>query len=241
MEAYTYQQFQQQLKAFFTSGHFVWLITGNIGPKAAVDLADKVRGILKAEPIDVNDISEVKSVSLEATKSVLVESPLQDKSNKNSCVITYFEVGNEGTGLLKKLKTKLIMQFLYLHFFGVMDHLRKFDGTSEEEKEGYVYYSRAIEMRGVLGCQFLYQSPKRSCEYLYSSIHQFLEMMKEKVKKMTDEEFDTTKETVNHMVSKQDHTLSHEHSRLYYELGTHKYRFTRQEDEVKALEGITKV
>jgi secreted Zn-dependent insulinase-like peptidase len=145
--------------------------------------------MIKAEPIDVKDIAEVRSAALLAGKSILVEKPLKDKSNKNSCAITFFEVGVEGTGLLKKLKTKLIMQFLYVHFYGIMDHLKKFDGAGEKEKADYVYYSRAVEMRGILGCQFLYQSPKRACEYLYSCIHQFLELMKDKVKKMTDEEF----------------------------------------------------
>ena len=107
---------------------------------------------MKSKPIDVNDIADVKSVALEAGKSILIETPIQNKDNKNTCVIVYFEVGSEGTGLLKKLKSKLIMQFLYIHFYGIMEHLKKFDGTGEAEAADYVYYARAVEMRGILGC-----------------------------------------------------------------------------------------
>jgi secreted Zn-dependent insulinase-like peptidase len=32
MQAYTYDEFKQQLKTMFRNAHFVWLITGNITP-----------------------------------------------------------------------------------------------------------------------------------------------------------------------------------------------------------------
>jgi len=111
----------------------------------------------------------------------LIEQPLEDKSNENSCNISYYEVGVEGGDLKTKLTLAIVMQFLSEPFF---NELRT------QQQLGYVVHSRMVSLRDVLGAQFIVQSPKRSCEFIVSSINKFLVDARESVRNLSDKDFE---------------------------------------------------
>lgn len=56
-------------------------------------LIDKSDAAFKAKAVQPTEIAEVTPMSVEGGKSFVVESPLEDKNNENSCILTSFECG----------------------------------------------------------------------------------------------------------------------------------------------------
>ena len=166
---YTYKQFRHQLGGFLKVGRCVWYITGNIGHLEAIKLVERTRALFKLKNVNIEDVVKVKTVAINPKESYLVECPRNDESNHNSCAISYYEVGRQGSDLAKNLTTRIIMHYLKQPFF---DDLRTM------QQLGHTVHSRVVVTRDVLGCQFLVESSKHSCEYLYDAINNFLITMR---------------------------------------------------------------
>lgn len=123
-----------------------------------------------------------------------------------------------------------MMQFLNEPFF---NQLRT------QQQLGYVVFSRPVNNRGVLGVQFMVQSPTRSCEYIVNCINEYLVGMRQKVLNISEEDFQTQRDAVKIKLAEQDLNLAGEYARNWNELSTHKYNFDRQSQEVAALDGIS--
>jgi insulysin len=95
------------------------------------------------------------------------------------------------------------------------------------EQLGYVVLSRECEYRDVMGAQFIIQSPKESTEYIVNSLNNFLNIMKEKVLGLTEEEFKTQVEAVSIKVAEKDYNIYLEHARYWSEIVSHKYLYER--------------
>ena len=94
----------------------------------------------------MEDLVDVRAIALEDGHSFLIEQPLEDKRNENSCIVTYYEIGVHGDELRQKLTNSIVMQFLGEPFF---NELRT------QQQLGYVVFSRAVNTRDVLGAQFM--------------------------------------------------------------------------------------
>ena len=63
-------------------------------------------------------MAPVRTVAIEDGHSFLIERPLEDTTNENSCIVTYFEVGFQGGDDLKQaLTNSIVMQYLSEPFF----------------------------------------------------------------------------------------------------------------------------
>jgi secreted Zn-dependent insulinase-like peptidase len=56
-------------------------------------------------------------MAIEDGHSFVVERSLEDKQNENSCNITYYEIGIQGSDRKEKLTNSIVMQFLSEPFF----------------------------------------------------------------------------------------------------------------------------
>ena len=155
---------------------------------------------------------------------------LDDETNENNCLISYFEVGLEGMDLRRKLLTQVIMQYL---------DEPTFNQLRTNEQLGYVVLSRKVEFRDVMGAQFIIQSPKESSEYIVNSLNNFMNTMRERVQKMTNEEFSVQVEAVAVKLGEKDYNLNSEHARYWGEIAVHKYMFDRQEKQMELLRTLT--
>ena len=126
-------------------------------------MVEEARSKFSLESIKLEDLADVRVVALEASTAFLVEEPLTDVANENSCTLTYFEVGPHTMRL--GLVNAIVMQYLSEPFF---NELRT------QQQLGYVVSSRESATRNVLGNRFLIQSPKHACEYLVHKINDFL-------------------------------------------------------------------
>ena len=55
---------------------------------------------------------DIRCIALKDNTNFLLELPLDDKKNENSCLVSYFECGLEGMDLKTKLIHSVMMQYL---------------------------------------------------------------------------------------------------------------------------------
>jgi insulysin len=173
-----------QLEQWLENGRYTWYITGNISHEAAIDIVEKVRATLGLTNLEPSNIGEVLPMAMEAGLCTLLELPLEDKTNENSCVLTHYEVGPIKGDNKQCLINVLLMQYLNEPFF---------DDLRTKQQLGYVVFSRSVNHRDIVGCQFLVQSSHKACEYLVNSINNFLVETRDKIKAITDEELEVQK------------------------------------------------
>lgn len=84
----------------------------------------------------------MEPIQIKDGTSHLVEVVLEDQANDNSCILTYFEVGQDND-MRVSLIINIIMQYLNEPFF---------DDLRTKQQLGYVVFSRGFSSRDVLGC-----------------------------------------------------------------------------------------
>lgn len=87
----------------------LWFVHGNIGKEDAIKLVEKSREILSLKPVDKEDLVDIRCIALPAGHTHLLEIPLEDKTNENSGLFSYFEVGLEDNNLKRKLIHSVVM------------------------------------------------------------------------------------------------------------------------------------
>ena len=90
---------------------------------------------------------------------------MEDKTNENNCLLTYYEFGLEGNDLRAKMLHYVVMQFLEEPTFNQLRTI---------EQLGYVVFARRCQNRDVLGARFIIQSPGQSSEYIVNSLNTFM-------------------------------------------------------------------
>ena len=117
LENYSYEAFMKELAQWMINGRYVWYITGNISNESAVEIVEKVRSTIGLTNLEAHNIGEVQPISMESGASLLLEMPLEDKTNENSCVLTYYEIEPIEGNLKLPLVNTVLMQYLNEPFF----------------------------------------------------------------------------------------------------------------------------
>ena len=109
LESFTFEEFVRVSKEWLKTGRFVWFVHGNIDKDVAVSLVERARETLKLKPVGREDLADVRCIAIPPNSHYLLEIPLEDRTNENSCLISYFEAGIEGMDLRKKLIHRVVM------------------------------------------------------------------------------------------------------------------------------------
>ena len=96
LEGYTFEDFQEQHQNWLMSGRQLWYVTGNFGHEEAIKLVESTREQFKLSSVRIEDLVDVRAIAIEDGHSFLIEQPLEDKTNENSCIVAYYEVGVQG-------------------------------------------------------------------------------------------------------------------------------------------------
>lgn len=99
LENYTFEDFQAKQKNWLMSGRQLWYVTGNFGHEQAVELVESTRDQFKLQSVKIEDLVDVRAIAIEDGHSFLIERPLEDKTNENSCIVASYEVGVQGDEL----------------------------------------------------------------------------------------------------------------------------------------------
>jgi insulysin len=105
-------------------------------------LVEKALEIISLRPVDKEELVDLRCVALSPKVTHLLEIPLADAENENSCVFSYFEAGVEGKDLRKKLIHRVVMQYLDEPTFNQLRTI---------EQLGYVVFARNCTYRDIMG------------------------------------------------------------------------------------------
>jgi insulysin len=129
-----------------------------------------------------------------------VDFRVEDESNDNSCLVSYYQDGYvEAENLKRNLLLTLTQQYL---------DEPTFNQLRTQEQLGYVVFTRDANFRDINGLRFCIQSPQKCCSHIRNSLSNHLDNMRTKVKAMTDEEFKTTVSSVLVQLECRDKNLS---------------------------------
>lgn len=142
LEKFTFDSFNQYLTNWLKTGRSVWYICGNYSHDKCIELVEESRKKFNLTPVKIEDLPELRTVALEAQTSFHIEMPLEDKTNENSCNLTYFEVGPIGDNTKEKLINDIVMQCLDEPFYADL---------RTKQQLGYVVYCRTLKIQDVIG------------------------------------------------------------------------------------------
>mmetsp|Transcript_9358 Transcript_9358/g.14192 ORF Transcript_9358/g.14192 Transcript_9358/m.14192 type:complete len:178 (-) Transcript_9358:267-800(-) len=174
---------------------------------------------------------DLRCLQLEQGTSFLFEYPIEDTSNENSGCFVYYQLEPQKENVALFVLNYLVMSYLDEPFF---DQLRT------KQQLGYAVFCGASSNNDVLGCKFVIQAPKHSAEYCVHQINEFLVSMGETVKALSDEDFETRKNSVKAEFDEKETNMYREADRLFGDIASHKYNFKRRAQQLAALASITK-
>jgi insulysin len=162
----------------------------------------------------------------------MLEFDVQDSSNMNSALLSYFEFGLERDDMRSKLLTELCWQYL---------EEPTFDQLRTTEQLGYIVSTVATSTRDVIGLKFIIQSTVKDCLGIKESLDNQLAKMSKNLADLSDDDFDEIKDSVLTLFEEKDVNLKEEFDRYFFkDLITHKYVFNRQQLECELIKTITK-
>ena len=214
----------------------LWYATGNLSKDQASQITGEAVELMNLQSIPKEELADSRVVNLSTTTGQFdrLDFTVADKSNENSCLVSYYQYGiDDGqNGGKLDLLNDLAIQF--------MDE-PTFDQLRTKEQLGYVVFSRARVSRDILSAWFLIQSPQKDCMYIRTRLDLHLQRMRKKVHQLSDEDFTTVVGAVMTSISEKDKNLNEEFGRFWrQEMSTHKYDFDRQENQIAMLKTITK-
>lgn len=93
LEDFTYEKFMEQVNTWLKGGQYVFYVYGNYESDGAIKLVEQVRDLLKLEATNMKKLPHVNTLQLQEGQSVTVWDELDDKTNDNSCVVSYYQLG----------------------------------------------------------------------------------------------------------------------------------------------------
>lgn len=216
---------------FFTQLKIKILVQGNLTKDQAMSIGQVV--LINLNPGQVTDASKIESRTRKievGNKSIQIKSFLAN--DKNSNTLCYYEIGKKNIRLdcLLDLLHRVIADPLY-------DYLRT------KEQLGYAVGCTKINTHGILGMIFvlLSQENKHSADVVNVRIEKFVtEDLKKIIEELSDEQFQTIKESTIKMNYVDDVSLESEVNRNWSQILTEEYIFNYRSMKAKTLTTITK-
>lgn len=112
LSEFNFEDFVRQSEDWLKTARFVWFVNGNFDKTSAVKMVEQARQVFNVKPVEKEDLVDVRCIALKQGTNYLLEMPLEDKENENSCLVTYFELGLEGYDLKTKMINEVVMQYL---------------------------------------------------------------------------------------------------------------------------------
>ena len=215
-----------------------WLLVGNVSAEQAKEIAAKclaaVTGHRQTRVLNRDDLPPELHMSLSThspqPESFLVyEVPLTDKSNQNSCVLAYWQLGMET--LEARAEMLIIESLLKEPCFSIL---------RTKKQLGYIVFSVFRNKRRILGHFIIVQSHVAAPAVLADHISDFLGEMRPAVAELSDEAFATHRDSVYTNITKRDISLEEEFGHFAIEMIGLQYQFDKREKLGEALQRCTK-
>ena len=239
LETITFEDVVKFSKEIFKTIRMRWLIVGNYTSKEAETMVNSIEELigekgkgsrpLKKQYVPENRIVEVPKNSNYYYHQELLIVEKSETAELNSAIAMYYQYESED--LQKTLLLWMLSNCLREPFF---TQLRT------NEQLGYVVQSQVQDVRRILGYLFVVQSNVKPTFYVRQRVFAFIDSMRERMKKITDEEFNTCRNSVIASLKQKNFSLYEESSRYGYEITRNSMLFDRREKSLKEILVIKK-
>ncbi|CAL7937409.1 unnamed protein product [Xylocopa violacea] len=227
----TAERVQQFIPQFLSKIHMECLVHGNMTMSEAIETAKLIESKLSSSihhivPLLPRQLVLQREIKLEDGSHFLFE--VKNKYHTSSCTQVYYQTGLQSTE--SNMLLELLAQILSEPCFTTL---------RTKEQLGYIIFSGVRRTNGAQGLRIIVQSDRHP-KYVEQRINVFLNFMVQYISSMTEEEFNTHKESlaVRRLEKpKQLNTLS---AMFWGEISTQQYNFDRANIEVAYLRTITK-
>ena len=161
--AFTFEKFSISLKKWLQTIRYRVLITGKVNKGKSQQLISDVNTVLKGDPLNKEDISEMQTVKLEEKTFSIILKMAESKEEENSCLLSYFQFEK------RNFKSIAIFQILAQHLGEEV-----FSELRTREEIGYVAGFTNGELGQILGGIFYIESPTFSPAYIHQKLDSFI-------------------------------------------------------------------
>jgi insulysin len=239
LEGITFEDCVYFSPRFLKKVRFEWLVMGNITSETAIELVRNSENVFKSarnptimkqyEIAALHSIKVPKKPVEKAESTLVYEDLLADKTNNNSSIISEWQISID-----------TYRNYAILSILDVILSEPCFDILRTKEQLGYVAHSFMRYRRGVLNYAVMVQSSKYPPAYLNTRISNFLDTMREEIRNMTDEKFESYRTSALKKLTKKDISLSEQFSNFGQDVISGSYRFDKKEVLGNLLPTITK-
>ena len=234
LESIKFEDVVKFSKYFFKTIRLRWLIVGNYTSTEAEGMVRNVEALLGekgkgSRPLPKQYAPEDRIVEVPRNSNYFYnrELPVPEKSETaelNSAILMYYQYESEN------LEQLLLFSLL-------ANYLREpcFTQLRTNEQLGYVVHSQVYEIRRITGFSIIIQSNVKPSFYLRQRIFAFIDSMREKIKKMTDEEFKTYQNSVLASLKQKDFTIYAETAYYSSEIIRNSMMFDRRERSIEMI------
>lgn len=233
----TFKQVLEFHSEWLSSHRVEILIVGNLVEEQAVSIAKKVETILGskkgATALPADRIPESRVINIKTGDTWIVEESLKptNEGNKepNSCCLCIFQYEKATP------QTAVLLEVLQNYLSEPV-----FETLRTNEQLGYIAMTYKYDNRGILTSNVLVQSSHKSPQFISSRIYNFFATWREKIEKITQEEFEKFVQSVRVKVEQKDLSINEETSRHWREIQRHQYVFNRKEIHLEELKKFKK-
>lgn len=209
--------------------HIELLCHGNIYKEQALKIGDLLESTLKPRILPQSQWPVKRNLLLSAGSDFIYKRDLGDPANVNNCIEYYVLVGDVSDRRLRAMSALL----------GQLTNESAFNQLRTKEQLGYVVWTGFKISATLAGYRVIIQSEK-SPEYLEERINAYLACFGRTLDTMSDEEFESHKESLINKRLEKVKNLEQENNRFWHHITSEEYDFRQKELEVEQLRSITK-
>eukprot|EP00299_Pterocystis_sp_00344_P020109 c9899_g1_i6.p1 GENE.c9899_g1_i6~~c9899_g1_i6.p1 ORF type:complete len:369 (-),score=87.47 c9899_g1_i6:107-1213(-) len=206
------------------------LVHGNVNRTQFDEIIASIRNTLHLRAVPLSEFTTQRMVKIPASPSWFVlESNIENVQETNNLVIAHYQIGQQNVrdDVLLDL-TKQIIDKPFFHQLRTVEQI------------GYVVASRADKRLHVIGLDLFVMSSSRSVDYIHHRMEDFITQIFETIKGMDEAEFTRHINAICVQKKEKPKTLLAKTEKLWQEISTSSFKFTRVEEEIAALESVTK-
>jgi len=213
-----------------SSFHVEALVHGNMSATEASEVVDIILEELKPQEPLASNLPVIRVVKLENQVDYLFRFPEPNVNNTNSCIEILYQIGDQ------EINENAALALLH--------HLIKepaFNILRTNEQLGYIVHT-AVKTNGdnIKGLLFLIQSDSYDPIYLDSRIELFLDGIRSKIAKMTQEEYNSNIDALVEIFQEKNKNLGEESSKYWHVINDQSYRFAKNSLIAEEIKGLLK-
>ena len=212
-----------------SQAHIEILCHGNIRKEDATHMTNLIETTLRPRTLPQSQWYIRRNLVLPPGSNYTYQRTLDDPANINHCIEYYLRIGD--------FKDRALVAKVYL--LAQMTEELGFDQLRTKEQLGYIVFTGYKLAITTMGYRVIIQSEKPT-DYLEERINAFLSLFGDKLRNMSQEDFESHKKSLINKRLEKDKNLSQESSRFWDHITSEYFDFYKVDRDVAGIKQLTK-